>query len=98
MGIHPSEQSQVFERFFRGENPLMLGVAGTGLGLSITKYMVEVHNGRIWFTSNGIPGEGTTFFFTIPQYQSNTGEALDQPHPDKEQGTPFPAAENAAPD
>ena len=98
MGIHPSEQSQVFERFFRGENPLMLGVAGTGLGLSITKYMVEVHNGRIWFTSNGIPGEGTTFFFTIPQYQSNTGEALDHPHPDKEQGTPFPAAENAAPD
>jgi signal transduction histidine kinase len=70
MGIHPEDQPRVFERFFRGENPLMLGVSGTGLGLSIVKNLVLMHNGRIWLESTGVPGEGSTFSFTIPIYVS----------------------------
>jgi signal transduction histidine kinase len=58
----------VFERFFRGENPLVLGVAGTGLGLAIVKNLVQMQNGRIWVESAGIPGEGSTFSFTLPAY------------------------------
>ncbi|MEW5869629.1 MAG: GAF domain-containing protein [Chloroflexota bacterium] len=75
IGIHPSDLSRVFERFFRGENPLVLGVSGTGLGLSITQYLVEMHRGRIWVESTGIPGEGSTFSFTLPVY--NPGEDTD---------------------
>jgi len=66
VGIAPEHQDRVFERFFRGENPLVLATPGTGLGLPIVRQLVEMHNGRIWMKSTGIPGEGSTFSFTLP--------------------------------
>lgn len=69
LGIPPAEQPFVFERFYRGEGPLALGVSGTGLGLSIVKNLVEMHEGRIWLKSSGVPGEGSTFSFTLPIYK-----------------------------
>jgi len=73
VGIKPEDQEHVFERFFRGESTLTLGVAGTGLGLSIVRNLVEMHGGRIWLTSSGIPGEGSTFSFTLPAYEAEQG-------------------------
>jgi PAS domain S-box-containing protein len=69
IGIPVEEQEHVFERFYRGENPLVLEISGTGLGLSIVRHLVEMHAGRIWLQSAGIPGEGTTFSFTLPVYR-----------------------------
>ena len=71
VGISQAEQERVFERFFRGESPLMLGVAGTGLGLSIVQNLISMHNGRIWLESLGVSGEGSTFSFTLPVYQTD---------------------------
>jgi PAS domain S-box-containing protein len=68
IGIPLEDQSRVFERFFRGEDPLVLATSGTGLGLSIVKHLVEMHAGQIWFTSPGIPGMGSVFSFTLPLY------------------------------
>jgi signal transduction histidine kinase len=68
VGIPSNELSSVFERFFRGETPLNLGVSGTGLGLSIVKNWVEMHQGQIWAESSGISGEGTKVTFTLPEY------------------------------
>lgn len=69
IGIPKKIQGRIFERFFRGEDPLVLATAGTGLGLAISRIMVEMHHGRIWFTSEGEPGKGSTFSFTIPVNQ-----------------------------
>ncbi len=67
VGIPPEDQERIFDRFFRGEDPLVLATPGTGLGLAIVKQLIEMHNGRIWVKSEGA-GKGSTFSFTLPVY------------------------------
>ena len=66
IGIEEEEQKRIFERFYRGEDPLVLASAGTGLGLAIARTLIEMNKGRIWFQSSGVRGEGSTFSFTLP--------------------------------
>lgn len=68
IGIPPEDQDKIFERFYRGQHPLVLATPGTGLGLPIVRQLVEMQGGKIWLESTGVPGEGTTFYFTIPIY------------------------------
>lgn len=72
VGIPKEDQARIFERFYRGENPLVLATSGTGLGLSIVQHLVEMHGGAIWFESPGAPGLGSKFFFTIPLDESGS--------------------------
>ncbi len=71
VGIAVVDQAQVFERFYRGEDPLVLATPGTGLGLPIVKQLVEMHKGRIWVESPGKDGEGSVFSFTLPVYKES---------------------------
>lgn len=71
IGIAPEDQDRIFERFYRGEDPLVLASAGTGLGLPIVRYLIERHGGKLWMESEGIPGQGSTFSFTLPLYDAD---------------------------
>ena len=63
IGISAADKDRIFEPFER------LGhkeVQGTGIGLAIVKKIIELYQGRVWIESE--PGQGTTFFFTLPLY------------------------------
>lgn len=62
IGIPPSEEPYIFNKFFRATN--VQNTTGTGLGLSIVKSVVDFHNGRIWVDST--LGTGTTFTIVLP--------------------------------
>jgi len=64
IGIPQSDQAHVFERFFRAHNAG--NAQGTGLGLNIVSKYIDLMKGKIWFESN--PGEGTTFYVTLPNH------------------------------
>lgn len=66
IGIPKDQQHRIFDRFFRGSDPLVLATAGNGLGLALSKTLIEMHHGRIWFQSDGEPGKGSIFSFTLP--------------------------------
>jgi len=63
----PGIERKSFERIFEMFETLepRKGVESTGIGLAIVKKLVELNGGRVWVES--IPGEGSTFFFTLPK-------------------------------
>jgi signal transduction histidine kinase len=62
IGIPPEDQQRLFESFHRAKN--VGNIPGTGLGLAIVQKSVELHTGKITFTSE--VGVGTTFRVTLP--------------------------------
>jgi PAS domain S-box-containing protein len=66
LGVPPSEQRRIFEKFYRLDPNLTRGVGGTGLGLYICRELVRRMNGRIWVVSPRPGGRGSTFAFELP--------------------------------
>ena len=66
IGIAPRDHEKVFQEFRQLDGTITRERDGTGLGLAISKRFVEMHGGRIWVESEGVPGQGSRFHFTLP--------------------------------
>jgi signal transduction histidine kinase len=62
-GLSKQEQIRLFAPF---ERLSQVHVKGHGLGLSIVRRIVEKLGGTVGVESDGVPGHGCTFFFTLP--------------------------------
>ncbi len=64
IGIARSEQSKIFEKFYRAGDPLVHNTKGSGLGLSLVRHIAHAHGGEVAVES--APGKGSTFTLTLP--------------------------------
>jgi PAS domain S-box-containing protein len=64
IGISPEKQQVIFEEFRQADGSTSRRYGGTGLGLSISARLVEMFGGRLSVSS--VPGQGSTFEFTMP--------------------------------
>jgi signal transduction histidine kinase len=62
-GLSPEEQARLFMPFERLHK---IRIGGHGLGLSIVQRIAKKLGGQVGVVSEGIPGEGSTFYFTLP--------------------------------
>lgn len=63
IGIDPSRQEAIFDRFTQADVATWKQYGGTGLGLSIAKLLVELHGAELKIDS--VLNQGTTFHFEI---------------------------------
>jgi signal transduction histidine kinase len=67
IGIAPSDQSRIFDRFYRVNSDRSRHTGGAGLGLAIAKAIAQSHNGSIQVKSE--LGNGSTFTVRLPLNQ-----------------------------
>ncbi|GCE48461.1 DNA-binding response OmpR family regulator [Thermosporothrix hazakensis] len=87
IGIAQEHLDRIFDRFYHvphGDEQS----SGSGLGLAAARAAVQAHGGRIWAESPG-PGEGASFYFTLPFAPKITVSA--------QQTAPLPALQDTAP-
>ena len=74
-GIPLDQQELLFRLFYRAGTAH--GVKGMGLGLYIAKAIADAHDSRIWVES--APGQGSTFFVTLPLGGNGADTVGDRP-------------------
>ena len=77
LGIPPSEQRRIFEKFYRLDPDMTRGIGGTGLGLYICRELVRRVGGRLWVDS--AEKGGSTFFVEIPLAKTSGGTPKRRP-------------------
>ena len=64
IGIEPGIIERLFDSFSQADSSTTRRYGGTGLGLAICRQLVELMGGGS--ASRAVPGDGSTFWFTVP--------------------------------
>ncbi|NJR61238.1 MAG: hypothetical protein HC769_21830, partial [Cyanobacteria bacterium CRU_2_1] len=67
IGIDPDQSDRLFDLYTRGSRARYM--PGLGLGLYLCRQIIAAHGGEIGVNSR--PGEGATFWFTLPVYEDS---------------------------
>jgi signal transduction histidine kinase len=65
-GIPAEDLPHVFDRFWRADRSRSREHGGSGLGLAIARQLIEAQGGQIGVASDGVAGQGSRFWFTLP--------------------------------
>ena len=66
IGIPPDKLETIFEAFSQVDTSTTRKAGGTGLGLPISRNLIELHGGRMWAESPGLPGSGCRMIIELP--------------------------------
>ena len=72
-GIPEAEQEHIWERFYRSVEARNNVQIGLGVGLYLCRMIIGQHGGNVGVES--VPGQGATFWFTLPLMESVAEEA-----------------------
>ena len=86
VGIPASEQTRIFEPFYRAPSVISAQIQGAGLGLSLVQRIVEAHGGRIVVRST--EGSGSEFIVHLP---AATEEPVTRNEPAPDAATSLPS-------
>ena len=71
IGIEHKDKHKVLNHFEQVDTGHTRKFGGVGIGMPLTKRLIELHNGKIWFESEG-KNKGTCFFVQLPIKSQNT--------------------------
>lgn len=77
IGMSTEKQKQIFQRFWQADTSSNRKFRGSGIGLSLVKSLTDLMEGEVRVEST--PGEGSTFFVTVPALPATLAAETNKP-------------------